>query len=77
MESKFTEGRFLAPRFKVQNSQFQPSLIIVDYQWWTDNEPAIYEWMDERLPGGRGQHQGMVILFGSDQDRLMFLMRWS
>ena len=71
------QGRFLAPRFEAQNSQFQPSLLIVDYNWWTDHELEIYEWMDERLPGGRSRHQGMFVLFGNDQDRLMFLMRWS
>ena len=77
MKSDFPNARFLAHRFEVQNSQFQPSLMIVDYAWWTDHEYEIYEWMDERLPGGRLQHQGMVVLFGSDQDRLLFLMRWS
>ena len=77
MKSDFPEARFVAPKFEVQNSLFQPSLIILDYTWWADNEPVIYEWMDQHLPGGRGQHQGMVVLFGSDRDRLMFLMKWS
>jgi hypothetical protein len=76
MKSDFPEGRFLAPKFEIQTGPFQPSLLIVDYVWWTDNEEAILSWMDERLPNGRSQQQGMVILFNNDQDRLMFLMRW-
>jgi hypothetical protein len=51
--------------------------MIVDFAWFDDHTYEIYEWMDEHLPDGRHQHRGMVVLFGNDQDRLMFLMRWA
>ena len=70
------QGKFLTPRFEVQNNQFQPSLLIADSDWWDAHTYEVYEWMDEHLTNGRHQNQGMLIQFGNEQDRLMFLMRW-
>jgi hypothetical protein len=52
-------------------------LMIVDYMWWTDNEREILNWMEENLPDGIDHQQGMIIRFDSDQQRMMFLLRWA
>jgi len=54
----------------------QQMLLIADYMWWTDNETAILEWMDNNLPRGRDHQQGMILTLDSEQDLLMFLLRW-
>lgn len=52
-------------------------LMIVDYMWWTDNERAILNWMNDNLPRGIEHQQGMVITFDTDKQRMMFLLRWA
>ena len=51
-------------------------LLIEDYMWWTDNEREILNWMAANLPRGIDHQQGMIITFDSEQDRMMFLLRW-
>ena len=75
--SNFPKANFVTPKFEVQNSQYQPSLIILDQDWWAANEYAVHEWMAERLPRGIHHHYGMTLNFENEQDRLMFLMRWA
>jgi hypothetical protein len=52
-------------------------LVIEDYMWWTTNEREILNWMANNLPRGIDHQQGMIITFDSEQDRMMFLLRWS
>ena len=52
-------------------------VLIEDYMWWTDNERAILNWMADNLPRGIEHQQGMVLTFDNEQDRMMFLLRWS
>lgn len=52
-------------------------LLIEDYMWWTANEREILNWMADNLPNGIDHQQGMIITFDTDQDRMMFLLRWS
>jgi hypothetical protein len=52
-------------------------LMIVDYMWWSDHEHEIHDWMEENLSGGIDHQQGMVIRFDTDQQRMMFLLRWA
>lgn len=52
-------------------------LVIEDYMWWTANEREILNWMANNLPNGIDHQQGMIITFDTDQDRMMFLLRWS
>lgn len=54
----------------------QQLLVIADYMWWTENETAILEWMTNNLPRGRDHQQGMIITMDSEQDLMMFLLRW-
>lgn len=55
----------------------QVGVMIQDYTWWTDNEREILNWMAEHLPRGIEHQQGMTVVFDTDQDRLMFVLRWS
>jgi hypothetical protein len=70
--------RLYDKRFQLVNSPFsgQPSLMIVDYAWWADNERNILNWMAESLPRGIDHQEGMTITFDNDYDRINFLMRW-
>lgn len=52
-------------------------LVIEDYMWWTDNERAILNWMADNLPRGIEHQQGMILTFDTEQDRMMFLLRWA
>ena len=51
-------------------------LLICDPAWWVDNEEEIHAWMDEHIAGGSSCQLGMTIQFKSDQDQLLFLLRW-
>lgn len=67
-------------RFQLASSPLHDNswlLMIVDYMWWTDNEREILNWMNDNLPRGIDHQQGMVLTFDSDQQRIMFLLRWA
>ena len=50
--------------------------MIAHYTWWHDNEREILNWMAEHLPRGIEHQQGMTIEFDSEQDQLLFMLRW-
>jgi len=50
--------------------------MIEDYRWWTANEREILNWMAEHLPRGIEHQRGMTVEFESEQDRMLFLLRW-
>ena len=54
----------------------QQMLMIADYRWWVNNESAILKWLDANLPRGRDHQTGMIVSFDSEQDLLMFTLRW-
>ena len=54
----------------------QQMLMIADYRWWINNESAILKWLDANLPRGRDHQTGMIVSFDSEQDLLMFTLRW-
>ena len=64
-------------RFEVTGDQYQPSLIILDHDWWQANEYEIYEWMAAHLPNGINHHFGSLLNFGNPRERMMFLLRWA
>jgi hypothetical protein len=68
------KNRFVAARSPMNRDVM---LFIEDYAWWVQNEKDIVMWMDDNLPRGREQQQGMVISFDNEQQRLMFMLRWS
>ena len=67
------EQRFVGGYSPVSKQQI---LMIADYMWWTANESAILDWMDANLPRGRDHQTGMIVSFDSDQDLLLFMLRW-
>jgi hypothetical protein len=52
------------------------ALLIEDYAWWMDNERDILNWMVDHLPQGIEHQKGMMVYFPTDEDRVMFLLRW-
>ena len=52
-------------------------VMIEDYVWWMDNERNILNWMVDNLPKGIEHQQGMFVYFPTEQDRTMFLLKWS
>ena len=74
MTFKTPERRFIGGHSPLSKQQI---LMIADYMWWTDNETAILEWMDANLPRGRDHQTGMIVSFDSEQDLLMFTLRWA
>ena len=71
------QAKLSKDRFEVTNSDFQPGLIIIDYNWWNDNEHSIHEWMANNLPRGIHHRFGMILSFENDRDRMSFLLRWA
>lgn len=51
-------------------------LMIEDYVWWMDNERAILNWMVDNLPHGIEHQQGMMVYLPTENDRIMFLLKW-
>jgi hypothetical protein len=50
--------------------------MISDYVWWSDNEREILNWMAAHMPRGIEHQQGMTVEFDSEQDQLLFMLRW-
>lgn len=53
-----------------------PMLLVADYKWWCNNQEEIESWMTQHLPRGVHHLQGMVIVFDSEEDRMMFMLRF-
>ena len=51
-------------------------LMIEDYVWWMDNERDILNWMADNLPYGIDHQQGMMVYLPTEDDRILFLLRW-
>ena len=64
-------------RFVPFNLHHRHGVMIADYRWWHENEREILNWMAEHLLRGIEHQQGMTVEFDSEQDRTMFLLRWT
>jgi hypothetical protein len=64
-------------RFVPFTLHYRHGIMISDYMWWYINEREILNWMAEHLPRGIEHQQGMTVEFDSEQDRTMFLLRWT
>jgi hypothetical protein len=51
--------------------------MINDWFWWEANEREIFNWMSECLTRGIEHQEGTVLVFDTEQQRMMFLLRWS
>ena len=56
---------------------YRHGVMVADYQWWHNHEREILNWMAEHLPRGIEHQHGMTVEFDSEQDRTMFLLRWT
>lgn len=57
-------------------SQFSaPMLLISDYRFWTDNEEQIFDWCTESRV--QCTLTGMILEFESQEDKMMFMLRWN
>lgn len=64
-------------RFVPYDLHHKHGLMIQDYMWWHANEREILNWMAANLPRGIEHQQGMTVTFDTDQERMMFLLRWA
>jgi hypothetical protein len=52
----------------------QPMLLISDYRFWIDNEEDIFDWCTESRV--QCTLTGMILEFESQEDKMMFMLRW-
>ncbi len=52
-----------------------PMLLITDYQYYTANEEAMVDWCSQSSVYCK--QTGMILEFGSQEEKMMFLLRWS
>ena len=71
--------QFMKPtsRFVPYDLHHKHGLMIQDYMWWHANEREILNWMVDNLPNGIDHQAGMTVTFDTDQQRMMFLLRWA
>lgn len=50
-------------------------LLVTDYQYYTANEADIIDWCQQS--NVYCKQTGMVLEFGSQEEKMMFLLRWS
>ena len=50
-------------------------MIIIDYDYWIDNEQGITEWCKES--DIRYTREGMALTFKSEEEKLLFTLRWA
>lgn len=63
-------------RFVPYHLHHRHGCMIADYKWWYINEREILNWMAEHMPRGIEHQQGMTVEFDSEQDALIFMLRW-
>jgi hypothetical protein len=56
-------------------SMQMPMLLICDYKFWTDNEVQILDWCTQSRV--QCKLTGMILEFDSQQDKMMFMLRWA
>ena len=52
-------------------------IVIKDYNFWTEHEAELEEWMDRNLSRGREHQTGMVLTIEEEKEAMLFLMRWA
>ena len=51
------------------------ALLIADYNWYAENEAEIKAWCKKSIPNA--WHNGMLMMFNNEQEKVMFLLRWA
>jgi hypothetical protein len=52
----------------------KPMLLICDYRFWSNNEEQIFDWCTESRV--QCTLTGMILEFESQEERMMFMLRW-
>ena len=50
--------------------------IIADYNFWSNNQVALENWLIDNTEDGLDTQEGMTLNFANEQEELMFIMRW-
>ena len=53
----------------------RPMLLIADPSYWVSNEQDIFDWLDES--NIKYCMTGMILEFETQEEKMMFLLRWS
>ena len=83
MSMEETKQRFIdiTDRHGIENRHLEMmgltkhSVLIADYMWYAENEKEIDAWMKRSLRDT--WRNGMVIMFGNEQEKMMFLLKWA
>lgn len=59
----------------VVSNTYTYNVIIFDYKFYHYNEKEIVDWLNSYTLGWC--RMGMVLTFKTEQDRLLFILRWS
>lgn len=73
MEDRF---RYLSKGNLLRGAGPAAAIMINDWKWWLAVEDEIHAWMDQHLAKGRMSQKGMVIVFSSDQEMTLFMLKW-
>lgn len=77
MKTQYThQATLFGSKFVAGGDSSRPILMIADPVYWESHEADIYSWMNEHLTEGTNHHEGMVIRFDNEKQRLMFLLKW-
>lgn len=52
-------------------------VMIKDYNFWVDHQAQLESWMDTNLSRGRKHQQGMTLTIESEQEAMLFMLRWA
>ena len=64
--------RFIDAKLGVMD---MPMLLVTDYQYFANNENDILDWCKQS--NVQCNLMGMILEFGSQEEKMMFLLRWS
>lgn len=77
MRTQYThQAQLFGSKFVPGDSGSGPVLMVADTVYWENHEREILNWMAEHMTNGIEHQQGSMIMFESEQQRLMFLLKW-
>lgn len=52
-------------------------IVLSDFKYWLDKETDLREWCDKNLSLGSKAFVGSIIEFTTEEELIMFMLRWS
>lgn len=82
MQEQLSKSRFqdISQKFGIETRHLEAlgmtkyCLLIVDYEWYGLNQDEIDNWIKRTIPNS--WRNGMIIIFASEQEKTLFLLRW-